>query len=352
MAQGFWAIFSIFHHTPYTKLLTSTDVFRIVVIEPRERVALNSLRRRLILKDRHVDLPRLTPATELMVAALPERQPLLDPILASNSLALLYGPRGLGKTFVALGIAWAAASGASFLGWTASRPHRVLYIDGEMAAVDIRERLRLLGSAPPTLDFLIADLSSQSLPDLGYFEGQGRLQQAWGNPELVVLDNLSSLAGFKSGDPDCWTELQRFLMLQRRRGRAVLVVHHANKQGKQRGTNRREDVLDLVMGLKRPADWQPGDGTRFEIHFDKARGLQGEAIEPIEAQLQTDHLDVARWSWRPVRDSAFARLVALMQEGLNARQAGRELGLSTGTTYRLRNKARGLGLIKTRRDGT
>jgi hypothetical protein len=192
------------------------------------------------------------PATELMVAALPERQPLLDPILASNSLALLYGPRGLGKTFVALGIAWAAASGGSFLGWQASRPHKVLYIDGEMAAVDIRDRLRLLGSAPPTLDFLIADLGNQSLPDLGYYEGQGRLQRAWGSPELVVLDNLSSLAGFKSGDPDCWTELQRFLMLQRRKGRAVLVVHHANKQGKQRGTNRREDVLDLVMGSGAP----------------------------------------------------------------------------------------------------
>jgi AAA domain len=72
-------------------------------------------------------------ATELMVADLPERQLLLDPILTSNTLALLYGPRGLGKTFVALGIAWAAASGASFLGWQAKRPHRVLYIDGEMA---------------------------------------------------------------------------------------------------------------------------------------------------------------------------------------------------------------------------
>jgi hypothetical protein len=34
-----------------------------------------------------------------------ERQPLLDPILASYTLALLYGPRGLGKNFVALGVA-------------------------------------------------------------------------------------------------------------------------------------------------------------------------------------------------------------------------------------------------------
>ena len=116
-------------------------------------------------------MPRLLPATELMVADLPERAYLLDPILTSNTLALLYGPRGLGKTFVALGIAWAAASGASFLNWTASRPHRVLYIDGEMAAIALRERMRLLGSAPSTLQFLVADLSIHSLPDLGYYEG-------------------------------------------------------------------------------------------------------------------------------------------------------------------------------------
>jgi hypothetical protein len=147
---------------------------------------LNSHRRRLIHEDRQIPLPRLLSATELMVANLPEREFLLEPILTSNALALLYGPRGLGKTFVALGIAWAAASGGHFLGWQASRPHRVLYIDGEMAAVDIRERLRLLGSAPPTLQFLVADLSTHSLPDLGYYEGQSRLQQIWGNPELVV----------------------------------------------------------------------------------------------------------------------------------------------------------------------
>ena len=34
----------------------------------------------------------------------------------------------------------------------------------------------------------------------------------WGDPELVVLDNLASLAGLRSGDPDRWNELQGFLM--------------------------------------------------------------------------------------------------------------------------------------------
>jgi RecA-family ATPase len=118
-------------------------------------------------RDRDADLPAPMPATELIAADLPRRQPILDPILTTKSLALLYGPRGLGKTFVALGIAWAAAAGESFLGWKASRPHRVLYIDGEMAAIDMQQRLRLLGSAPPSLDFMILDLQRGAPPDLG-----------------------------------------------------------------------------------------------------------------------------------------------------------------------------------------
>src|SRR5260370_33998174 len=83
------------------------------------------------------DLPSRQSASEFVAADLPERAALLDPILSSNSLALLYGPRGLGKSFLALGIAWAAASGTSFLDWRSRRPHRVLYIDGEMPAGDL-----------------------------------------------------------------------------------------------------------------------------------------------------------------------------------------------------------------------
>ena len=301
--------------------------------------------RRQPFPDRGEAPPRLT-GSELMSADLPERQPILDPILATKSLALLYGPRGLGKTFLALGIAWAAASGASFLNWRASRPHRVLYVDGEMAAVDMRRRLKLFGPVPPTLEFMLADRGHGSPPDLGYAAGQLKLMKNWGQPELVVFDNLSSLAGFKSGDPDCWADLPRFLMHQRRVGRAMLLVHHANKKGWQRGSNRREDMLDVVMSLRQPFDYQPQDGARFEIHFDKARALHGEAVAPIEAQLDTDAEGRVRWSWRPpARPGDLERIVALLNDGLTAGRAAKRLGLSRATAYRLRDRALERGLI-------
>ena len=287
--------------------------------------------------------PRL-PAAELMVANLPEREPILDPILATKSLVLLYGPRGLGKTFVALGIAWAAASGGSFLNWRAHRPHRVVYVDGEMAAVDMKARLALLGSAPETLDFMLSDMQRASTPDIGTYRGQMRLMDAWGDPELVVLDNLSSLAGF-TGDPDRWRELQHFLTYQRRLGRAVLMVHHANKKGLQRGTNRREDVLDIVIALRRPLDYAQREGARFEIHFDKTRGLHGDAVEPIEAQLETDMLGVARWRWGPVQERLLNRVAALLNEGLSAPKMADRLGIGRSYAYRLRDRALEKGLL-------
>jgi putative DNA primase/helicase len=37
----------------------------------------------------------------------------------------------------------------------------------------------------------------------------------------------------------------------------LLIVHHTGKGGEQRGTSRREDVLDTSISLRRPADYAP-----------------------------------------------------------------------------------------------
>jgi len=275
---------------------------------------------------------------ELVAAALPPNRPILDPILSTKSLALLYGPRGLGKTFVALGIARAAAAGESFLGWRASRPHRVAYIDGEMAAVEMQQRLASLGPPPPTLRFMLTDLNRGPALDLAHHDSQHRLMACWGDPELVVLDNLASLAGLRTGDPDRWHELHRFLMVQRQWGRGVLMVHHANKQGLQRGSSRREDILDLVMAMRRPWGWTPADGTRFEIHFEKARSLHGAAIEPIRIRLEQRANGLA-WDWGTLDDPLLDRAVGLFAEGLTAARVAETLKLSRSAAYRLRDRA-------------
>jgi hypothetical protein len=292
----------------------------------------------------------LITAAQLVAADLPPRHAILDPILARHSLVMLYGPRGLGKTFVGLGIAVAVASGGSFLKWRAPRPQRVLYLDGEMPAVEMKQRLMAMG-APPMLDFVISDLMRGStMPDLGRREGLTALMHLIAampeKPALVVLDNLASLVGFTHNDPDTWNEVQRWLLGMRSVGAAVLVLHHANKDGDQRGTSRREDVLDVVLSIRRPAGYAAREGARIELHFDKARGLHGEQVDPMEVRLETDETGRLRWQWRPAHIGELERLAALLNEGLNPSQAASELGISRAKSYRLRQKAVGMGLLK------
>jgi hypothetical protein len=46
------------------------------------------------------------------------------------------------------------------------------------------------------------------------------------------------------------------------RGIGVLLVHRSGKSGEQRGTSRREDVLDTVIGLRRPEGYLPNSRAR------------------------------------------------------------------------------------------
>ena len=102
---------------------------------------------------------------------------LLDPILPERSLAMLYAPRGIGKTLLSLSMGLAVASGSPLLRWQAPRRRRVLYVDGEMPLVSLQERLRAistgLGAVIPNDGFrvLAADSTERGL-SIGSEEGQ------------------------------------------------------------------------------------------------------------------------------------------------------------------------------------
>ena len=203
-------------------------------------------------------------AAELLAMDLPPRPMLLAPVLPAAGLVMLYAPRGMGKTYAALSIAHAVASGGPALRWQAPEPRRVLYVDGEMPAGMLQERLgRIVRGAaqqPPSDDFLRflpADLFRDGLPNLGDEAGQAAIANFAANADLLILDNLSSLArGMRENEADDWGGFQAWLLSLRRAGKAVLLIHHAGKGGQQRGTSRREDVMDTVIALKRPDDYR------------------------------------------------------------------------------------------------
>jgi len=64
---------------------------------------------------------RAVSVTELLRMDVKEREMVLHPFLPTQGLSMLYSKRGVGKTFIALGIAVAVASGSGFLKWTAPK---------------------------------------------------------------------------------------------------------------------------------------------------------------------------------------------------------------------------------------
>ena len=77
-------------------------------------------------------------------AGFPSRAKLLDPILPEKGLAMLYAPRGIGKSWLGLSIGLAVAGGSSLLRWKAPEPRRVLLVDGEMPLTDLQSRLAFI----------------------------------------------------------------------------------------------------------------------------------------------------------------------------------------------------------------
>jgi putative DNA primase/helicase len=278
----------------------------------------------------------------------PERVQLLGPLIHAGDLAMVFAGRGVGKTQVCLSIGAALAFGAVFLRWKAARPVGVLYLDAEMAGAVMQQRVA---------SFIPADASEalaenfrmftpdllplgQPLPDLSTVAGQQMVEPLIDkNTRVVVIDNLSAWCRTgKENDSESWTPVSDWLLTLRRRGIAVLLVHHAGKNGEQRGTSKREDLLDVSIELRRAKDYDPKSGAAFTWAISKGRHLIGDDAAELDLTLTIDD-GVACWAFKEAEASSAERVLALADEGLTGPMIAEELGINRSTVWRALKKA-------------
>ena len=282
--------------------------------------------------------PALQPVgfNDFLSLDIPAREMLLNPILPERSLAMLYAPRGLGKTLLSLSIGLAVASGAPLLRWSAPRQRRVLYVDGEMPLVSLQERLRAIsigfsdGIPNDGFRILAADQIESGI-NLGSDEGQRSLNPLLHDVDLLILDNLSTLCTTGSEiASDAW-------------------IHHAGTNGRQRGTSRREDALDTVIALRRPDDYSPEQGARVEVHFEKLRNrVDSVGAVPFEMNIETSTAgpqEGIRWCSRDLTPPMLKRATELFAEGLTVREVAATLRISKSEAGRLRLRALADGIL-------
>ena len=287
---------------------------------------------------------------ELLNRDIKPREFVIEPLLHERGLAMVFAWRGVGKTWFALGLGYAIATGGKYLKWTAKKPRRVLHVCGEMPAADLKERFEKVVAAtndkPPEPGFfriISADLHERGISDLATPQGQAAMDAALGDADVIIFDNVSTL--FRTGQEnelESWVPVQNWLLKLRREGRAVVIIHHSNKAKAQRGTSKREDVLDVVLNLREPSDYEPSEGARFEVHFEKARGLSGtNAVSAFEAKLEMRG-GAAIWTMRGIEDARLTEILEMKGEGMSVRKIAAELRISKSTVQRaLNNRAGG-----------
>jgi putative DNA primase/helicase len=291
---------------------------------------------------------------DLLTLNLPERLSHL-PWLMEGGNVMVFGPRGVGKTFFQLSLTGALTSGSPLWGWQVKEPVGVLYVDGEMRIKELRDRLTALMNTPPAapLEFLTSELVYQRCGGKDLILTSDAMRQevmkildARPDVRVLILDNISCLfSGINEDSKQDWEPINAWLIRLRHRGLATVLVHHSGKGGQQRGTSGREDSLDTVIQLSKPAGADAREGCHFELTFTKCRSVTGDDVAPLDVRLQTVNGSL-QWHWQPVEVSTREKVLKVYLEGVESpTDIAEEIGCTKGTASKILKRLKTEGML-------
>jgi hypothetical protein len=192
-----------------------------------------------------------------------------EPVIPRGRSTAMFAPGGTGKSLLSLYIATSVAVGRPIFGRKID-PCSVLYLDYEMTADDLAERLGNMGYGPDSDLTRLHYALLPGLPGLDQPEGgKAVLRMAEiVDAQLVVIDTFGRAVHGDENEADTVRSWYRNTGLHlKHAGRAFLRVDHAGKDVEkgQRGTSAKNDDVDVV--------WQmvAGDGGTYTLKAKKRR---------------------------------------------------------------------------------
>lgn len=284
------------------------------------------------------------------------KRTILNPWLSEQSISLMSGWRGSGKTWSALSLLDSITRGKAFGPWGCEMSVPCLFLDGEMPVQDIQERLNELGSDSDRKNPLY--IYSDAYANLFGLPRAHLANESWRSSmkrilitrkiKLWVIDNLASLAGgLDENSKKDWDPINQWLLELRFAGISTIMLHHTNKDDGQRGTSGREDNLDISIILKRPSDYVPEDGCRFICHFTKARVKTSDLqlIADTEFKLIQNETGQSVWTWKNVKQETSRQVLKMIDEGFEQKAIGETLNISPGRVSQIKKQAIADGYI-------
>lgn len=256
------------------------------------------------------------------------REQVWGKIIETGSITMLYGYRGSYKSLFASSLVHAICGGYKFLKWYPERPFKCLVIDGEMGRQNVVKRFISIAQAsniPVQSDKLniltYQDCKSKIMWNLSNPAHQVSYAKAFAEHEVIVIDNLLTCSGpIKNFDSDFdqWQRIQPFLINERDKGKAIILIHHAGKGGAQYGTVLRENTMSTIIKLERHAT----AARTVNLTFEKTRDYIGEDDEALQLEIHDNN-----WSYWSHSQREFDEIVARLKAGEKKKDIAEAMGL-------------------------
>lgn len=272
---------------------------------------------------------------EIIATAIPDKTFYLKPLIFPKSITMLYAPPGIGKTFLSLWLAAACAGKGKYLKWESERAGRVLYVDGEMGFDEIHLRMNQLTVGVdcefPGDNFRIImpdDFNQGEVPLISDPRFHNFYLDAMKDREIIIFDNYGCLTSQsnRESDEQVWFRTWQLIKKLRAQNKAIVIVHHAGKNGQQLGTSRKEQPLNWLIELRPPIVKPEGVGAHFDLKFRKLRGIKGPDLEDMSVSL-IETTNGVKWEWQNLASSQEDLVLKMVSIGMKPHQIATELGL-------------------------
>jgi hypothetical protein len=289
---------------------------------------------------------------EFMGIRMPEKKFILQDLITEESISIINGFRGSGKSWLILNIANEVTWKGNVGPWKVKNAVNTMVIDGEMPLNMIQERMKMMNKGrninskeaelyiyPEAYAYRIG-LKRANILDSAW---RSRVYDAVLNRDvkLLILDNLSSLApGIDENEKMSFDPVNRWLLELRFHGVATIMTHHTGKSGEQRGTTAHEDHVDISLLLGKPGGYKHDDGCKFVCKPIKDRALVTGGKERLLKLTEDENKRIVFMEEERDTTGRVARIIEV-DPSMSLDNAVK-MGISRATYFRARRVAMGL----------